>query len=168
MATSTQVTVEEYLRTSYDPDREYVDGEVLDRNVGRKRHSKVQACLISFLMAHATRFGIFTLPEWRMCTGETRYRIPDVVIVAGPEPDEEVLSTPPLVCIEVLSPEDRMSRVLNKVAEYLTFGVRYVWVLNPESNEAFVYTATGMEKITDGFLRTENPAIEIPLDQIFD
>jgi Uma2 family endonuclease len=168
MATSTQIPVEEYLRTSYDPDCEYVDGEVLDRNVGRKRHSKVQARLISFLMAHAKGFGIFTLPEWRMRTGETRYRVPHVVIVAGPEPDEEVLSTPPLVCIEILSPEDRMSRVLNKVAEYLTFGVRYVWVLNPESKEAFVYTANGMEKITDGFLRTESPAIEIPLAEIFD
>jgi Uma2 family endonuclease len=167
MATSTQIPVEEYLRTSYDPDCEYVDGEVLDRNVGRKRHSKVQARLQNFLMAHAEEFGIFALQEWRMRIGEQRYRIPDILIIAGPEPDEEVLSTPPLVCIEILSPDDRAGRMLPKIAEYLAFGVRYVWVLDPESKEAFAYTAAGFEKV-DKVLRTESPAIEIPLDQIFD
>jgi Uma2 family endonuclease len=60
-----------------------------------------------------------------------------------------------------------MSRMQKKVAEYLAFGVRYVWVLDPESKEAFAYTASGFEKVEDA-LRAENPAIEIPLDQIFD
>jgi len=168
MAISAQVPVEEYLRTSYDPDCEYVDGEVLERNVGEKNHSKIQARLVAFLLAHAGEFGTFSLPEWRMCIAPGRYRIPDVLIVAGPEPDEKVLTTPPLVCVEILSPEDRVSRMQNKIAEYLAFGVRYVWVLDPETKEAFVYTSGGMKKVDDGFLRTENPALSIPLDQLFD
>ncbi len=167
MATSTQVPVEEYLRTSYDPDREYVDGEVLDRNVGEKTHSKVQKRLMLFLAKLEAELGIFVLQEWRVRTGERRYRIPDFLVVAGPEPDEAVLSAPPFICVEILSPEDRMSRMQKKVAEYLAFGVRYVWVLDPESKEAFAYTASGFEKVEDA-LRAENPAIEIPLDQIFD
>lgn len=168
MALSTQIPVEEYLRTSYDPDCEYVDGEVVERNVGRKGHSKVQRRLLRILEAREHDCGIFVLQEWRMRVSGTRYRIPDVLIVAGPEPDEEVLSSPPLVCIEILSPEDRVSRMQNKIAEYLAFGVRYVWVLDPESKEAFVYTSAGMKKIEDGFLRTENPGIEIPLSAVFD
>jgi len=167
MAISTQVPVEEYLRTSYDPDCEYVDGEVLERNVGEKSHSKIQFRLMRILTAHEAEWGIFALHEWRTRTGATRYRIPDVLVVAGPEPSEEVLSTPPLVCIEILSPEDRMSRMQTKIAEYLAFGVRYVWILDPESKQAFAYTARGMEQITDGFLRTENPSISIPLAEIF-
>jgi Uma2 family endonuclease len=167
MATSTQIPVEEYLRTSYDPDCEYVDGEVLDRNVGEKTHSKVQKRLMILLGQREVELGIFVLQEWRMQTGQRRYRIPDFLVVAGPEPEEAVLSTPPLICVEILSPEDRMTRMQKKVAEYLAFGVRYVWVLDPASKEAYAYTASGFEKVAT-VLRTEDPAIEIPLNQIFD
>lgn len=167
MAISTQVTVEEYLRTSHDPDCEYVDGEVLDRNVGTKKHSKVQRNLLAFFLRHQGEFGVFALQEWRMRTNERRYRIPDLLVIAGAEPDEEILSTPPLICVEILSPEDCMARMQKKIHEYLTFGVRYVWVLVPETREAFVYTLDGIEKAA-GALRTANPPIEIPLSQVFD
>lgn len=104
-----------------------------------------------------------------MRVSERRYRVPDLVILAGSRPrGERVLQTPPLVAVEILSPEDPMSRMHQRIAEYLAFGVRYVWVLDPESKEAFVYTSAGMKRIGDGFLRTENPAISIPLSEIFD
>ena len=70
------------------------------------------------------------------------------MIIVGPVDRERVRSKPPFVCIEILSPEDRMSRMQKKVAEYLAFGVRYVWVLDPESKEAFAYTADGFEKVS--------------------
>jgi Uma2 family endonuclease len=169
MAISTQIPVEEYLRTSYHPDCEYVDGEVVERNVGEQDHSYVQKRLLVFLAAREKQWGIFVLQEWRMRVNERRYRVPDLVIVAGPRPrSERVLSTPPLVAVEILSPEDRMSRMHQKIAEYLALGVLYIWVLDPESKEAFVYTARGMEHVTDGILRTENPPIEIPLSEVFD
>jgi len=167
MAISTQVTVEEYLRTSYEPDCEYVDGEVLDRNVGEKSHSKVQRRLLAFLMRREAALGIFALQEWRVRINDRHYRIPDVLIVAGPEPEEEVLSRPPLVAIEILSPEDRMSRMQKKITDYLAFGIRYVWVLDPQTRQAVAYTADGVENAI-GALRTENPAIEVPLAEIFD
>ena len=47
MATKPLVSAEEYLRTSFDgPDREYVDGEIVERNVGENQHSKAQGRLI--------------------------------------------------------------------------------------------------------------------------
>lgn len=168
MAIATQMSVEEYLRTSFDPDCEYVDGEVLERNVGEKGHSKVQWRLIVLFAKHQAEWGVFALQEWRFKVTDRHYRVPDFCIVAGPEPDEAVLNTRPLVCVEILSPEDRMSRMQKKVADYLAFGVRYVWVLDPQTKKATVYTELETHEVTDGVLRTENPAIEIPLSEIFD
>jgi Uma2 family endonuclease len=167
-SSSKGMPVEEYLRTSFDPDCEYVDGEVLDRNVGEKGHSKVQWRLIVWFAKHGQALGVFALQEWRFKVTDRHYRIPDFCIVAGPEPDEAVLNTRPLVCVEILSPEDRMSRMSKKIADYLAYGVRYVWILNPKTREAIVYTEGDVHPVTDGMLRTENPAIEIPLSEIFE
>ncbi len=168
MQTATQVPVEKYLGTTYDPDCEYLDGGLLERNVGEKGHSKVQKKLLVFWASHEAEWGVFVLQEWRLRLGPRHYRIPDVCIIAGPEPNEAVLSTPPFVCVEILSPEDRVSRMLKKVAAYLAFGVANVWVVDPQARQAFVYTSRGMHEVTDGVLRTENPKIEVPLNEIFD
>jgi Uma2 family endonuclease len=167
MAIATQMSVEEYLRTSFDPDCEYVDGEVLDRNVGELDHGSVQKLLLVYLAAREKRIGIYTIQEQRLQINKTHYRIPDLMILEGGKPKEQIITRPPLVCIEVLSPKDRMSRMQKKVIDYLAFGVRYVWVLDPQTREAFVYTDAGMREAKD-VLRTENPAIEIPLSEIFE
>ena len=168
MAVTTQVSVEKYLRTSYAPDREYVDGEVLDRNVGELDHGSVQKAVLLYVAAREKKLGVFIIQEQRLQLNARHYSVPDLMILPGGKPNEQIITTPPLVCIEVLSPEDRMSRMLKKIADYLAFGVRYVWVLDPKTRQAWSYTAEGMRLIEDGVLRTENPLIEIPLGEIFD
>ena len=103
-----------------------------------------------------------------MKVGEAHYRVPDLYIVAGPEPEEAVPSTPPLVCIEILSPEDRKSRMDRKIAGYLAFGVRYVWVLDPKIKTACVYSTGGMQEVKDGSLSIEGWPVEMPLSEVFD
>lgn len=168
MAATTQIPVEEYLRTDYSPDCEYVDGEVLDRNVGEKGHGKIQKRLLVYFALHEAELGVWALQGWRVKLGERHYRVPDILVVAGPEPNEEVLTRPPFLCIEVLSPEDRMSRMQRKVADYLAFGVSYVWILDPQRRKAIVYTDRDTLELDHGVLRTENPTIEVPLSEIFD
>jgi Uma2 family endonuclease len=112
-------------------------------------------------MAIATRVSVEEL-------GPTHYRIPDLMIITGGKPNEQIPSRPPFVCIEILSPEDRMSRMEKKIADYPAFGVSYVWVLNPKTKQAVEYTKAGKRSIDDGVLRTANPTIEIPLSQIFE
>jgi Uma2 family endonuclease len=85
----------------------------------------------------------------------------------GPEPEEEVFTHPPFLCIEILSPEDRASRVEHKIADYLAFGVPNIWVIDPWNRRAFVYTQNGMREVREG-LETENPKIGIPLAEVFD
>jgi len=168
MAIATQMTVEEYLRTSFRPDCEYVDGEVLDRNVGEVDHGSVQKLLLVYLAAREKRLGIFVIQEQRLQLSQRHYRVPDLMILEGAgKPKEQIITRPPIVCIEVLSPEDRMSRMQKKVADYLAFGVRYVWVVDPETRRVWAHTSDGSTEIKDGMLRTEDPDITVNLAEIF-
>jgi Uma2 family endonuclease len=163
-ATTMHVPVEEYLSTDYSPDCDYVDGEVQERNVGEKDHSKLQKRLIVRLDAVP---GCEVYPELRIQVGPRRYRVPDVCLVVGPEPDEQIFTRPPFLCIEILSPEDRMSRMMVKIEDFLAFGVRYVWVIEPHLRRAYIYTRNEMREVTDGVLRTANPDIALPLSELF-
>jgi Uma2 family endonuclease len=82
-------------------------------------------------------------------------------------PDDPVPNTPPFIAIEILSPEDRMSRVRQKIDEHLDFGVLYVWVIDAKRRRADIYTASGFYEAKDGMLRTEDPAVEVPLANLF-
>jgi Uma2 family endonuclease len=72
------------------------------------------------------------------------------------------------LCIEILSPEDRMSRVEERINDYLEMGVPAVWVLDPYTKQAFTATmAEGLREVKSGILKTGEPAIEVPLAEIF-
>ena len=160
------VSVDEYLHAAYDPDCDYVDGFVLDRNVGEKDHSKAQQEILVYLHERRNLWNIFVIQEQRVQVSPTRFRIPDVCVIVGPEPDEQIFTHPPFLCIEILSPEDRMSRMQVKIDDYLRFGVSYVWVVDPQTRKAWIYTPDVIREVRDGMLRTENPEIAVPLDEI--
>ena len=167
MESRTLISVEQYLRTSYSPDCDYVDGQVLERNLGERDHSSAQKALILYLGNREAQWGIQVFPEQRVQVSPTRFRIPDVCVVLG-KPSEQVFTAPPFVCIEVLSPEDRMSRVRERVDDYLAMGVPHVWVLDPASKSAYAITsADGWREVKDGVLRATEPALEVPLAEIF-
>lgn len=167
METRTLISVDEYLQTSYSPDCDYVDGEVEERIVGEWDHSDAQLAIGAYLRAIQKAKGIRVVVEQRVQVRPDRYRVPDVCVVSG-QPDGQILKKPPFVCIEILSPEDRMSRVRERVDDYLAMGVPYVWVLDPGAKVAYAITpAEGWREVKDGVLRTQQPAIEVPLSEIF-
>ncbi len=168
MPAETLISVEEYLSTSYRPDCDYVDGHLEERNLGEWDHADLQAAIVAHFRARARKWGIRAVVEQRVQVKPGRFRVPDVCVVVG-DPGEQVLTRPPFLCIEVLSPQDRMSRVEQRVDDYLAMGVPYVWVFDPETRKVFAATATsGLYEVMTGVLRTENPAIEIPLSEIFE
>ena len=167
MGTATLVPVSEYLSTDYSPDCEYVDGELEERNMGEKDHGNAQKRLLLYLGNREKQLGIRVFLEQRIQLSPTRFRVPDICVVVGPEPEEQIFTQPPFLCIEILSPEDRMSRMQEKIADYLGFGVRYVWLVNPQSKRAYVYTSEGMTEVKDGVLRTREPEIAVPLEEVF-
>jgi Uma2 family endonuclease len=166
MAAGTQISVEEYLHTAYRPDCDYVDGVVEERNLGERDHSWIQGKLVAFFLARFRESGIAALPEWRFQTKPTRFRIPDVVVTRG-KPDEQILTRPPLVCIEILSPEDRFSRTNLRIQEYLDFGVPVVWLIDPAERRVWIYRKNGIEEAT-GSVSLDGTDITVPFSEIFD
>jgi Uma2 family endonuclease len=122
----------------------------------------------AYFYGRRKEWNITVLPVQRVQVKRTRYRVPDVCVLLGPKPTEQILTAPPFLCIEVLSPEDRMSRIEIRIADYLAMGVSYVWVLDPQTRQAYVATAAeGLREVKNGRLRTENPAMEVPLAEVF-
>jgi len=112
MATSTSVPVEVYLRTSYEPDMDYVDGELVERHVGERRHSRLQVLLAVLLSAREAKGGFHVYAEPRVRVSAGRYRIPDVCVMALPYRSEPVFTEPPHLVIEIVSPDDRPGDLL--------------------------------------------------------
>jgi Uma2 family endonuclease len=161
------IPVEVYLTAVYRPDCDYVDGEVLERNFGDRDHSYVQAALGSYFFAHRKELGIEVYPEQRVQVMAKRYRIPDICVVLGGT-KEKIFTTPPFLCIEILSPEDRISRVWERIHDYFEMGVPNVWIVDPESRIAHIATAAGdLRRVSDA-LRTADPVLEVPLAEIFE
>jgi Uma2 family endonuclease len=167
MSTRTLIPVEEYLHTVYRPDCDYLDGEVLERNLGGRKHSHIQAAITAYFFARRKALGIQVYPEQRVQVKPGRYRIPDVCVVLGGT-EEEIFTTPPFLCVEILSPDDRMNRVLDRVKDFFEMGVPNVWIVDPALRCAYEVAPSGdLHPVTD-ILRTSNPTLEVPLAEIFE
>jgi Uma2 family endonuclease len=160
------VTIGEYLTTTYEPDCDYVDGVVEERNWGDYDHARLQCATMSYLFVRSKNTGVIVLPELRVQVSSTRFRVPDICVLLANHPKEQIIRTPPFICIEILSPEDRLSRVQERMNDYLYFGVPYVWMLDPATRKAFRWTIEGMHEVAE--LRTEKPEIVIPLAELFE
>ena len=167
MESHTLIPVDEYLATAYRPDCDYVDGELLERNLGELDHNRIQKKLLLYFATREAQWGVEAIQEQRVQVGPKRFRIPDVTVVLG-RADEQVLTRPPHLCVEILSPEDRMSRMEERVSDYLAMGVTCVWVIDPHTKAAFTITpAEGWREVKTGVLRTAHSSLEVPLAEIF-
>jgi Uma2 family endonuclease len=156
MATLVGVPVEEYLRTYYEPDAEYVDGRIVERHVGEYFHSRLQL-LIGMtlgLRERDRRFRVFAEQRVRV-SDEPRYRIPDICVKALPHEVTPVLLCPDLA-IEVVSPDDDIPDMLTKIGDYLAAGIPHIWVVDP-------YKRTLVEADQAGIRRPSKPVLSTPL-----
>jgi len=165
MGAKSAISLEEYLRTSFpDLDREYRDGEVVERSLPDDPHSKTQFLLLMFFGALCGKFPFFPRPELRMRIRPEMYLIPDVAVFYG-SPPERVPQDPPLVAIEILSSDDRMSAVRSKLEAYRAWGVKHVWLVDPQ--ERRMYTCDqGLAEVES--LRIPELELELTPAKIFD
>ncbi|MGB8260419.1 MAG: Uma2 family endonuclease [Terracidiphilus sp.] len=137
MAAATQISLETYLTTSYERDVDYVDGVLEERTGGEYNHNVVQMAIIIWFYLHEREWRIRSIQEQRTRVASTRVRIPDVCVFSRDVPIEQVFTRPQLIAIEVLSPEDRHSRVDARLNNFRDFGVPNIWVVDPETRSGW-------------------------------
>jgi len=164
MSTTTLVSFEEYLGTSYRPDCDYVDGAVIERTVGQKDHSKLLGALLGWFR---DRHPLIAFPSQRLQVSPTRCRVPDICVVHLPEPEEQVFTQPPCICIEILSPEDRFPKLQDRLDDYLAMGVPNLWVIDPASRRGWRITTEGHFEALDHCLRTPDGQVSLPISDLF-
>jgi Uma2 family endonuclease len=164
MEAATLVSVEDYLNASYDPDMEYVDGVLVETNVGDLPHSVAQR---NITVAFAVKYPqTKTYPEVRSRTRATRFRLPDVAIDLRKR-EGRFLTEAPFIAVEILSEDDRMTRVIEKLKEYAEWGVLNIWVFDPRTRQMFVFTESTLREIAGDVIATEAPRFELTRDEIF-
>jgi Uma2 family endonuclease len=138
-------TDDELMALPNDGKYELVDGELIHMSPASGRHGAISARLSAriqaFVSEHRLGYVFDGQTGFRLPSGNLRS--PDVSFVqerrlpAGPPPG--FLHLAPDLAVEVLSPDDRAGDVAHKVAEYLSAGVRLLWLVDPETRTAVVY-----------------------------
>ncbi|MGA2251586.1 Uma2 family endonuclease [Terracidiphilus sp.] len=162
------VPVEEYLSTVYEPDCEYDNGIVVERNLGEFEHAYLQTLLAALFTNNMDVWGVFGIVEQRVQINARRFLVPDVCVLRVGDPTPSILTQPPLLAIELLSPEDTLRRAGKKAEEYLAFGVQYVWVIDPNARVAYRGTENGLERIPNGELAVPGAAIVVRIAELFE
>jgi Uma2 family endonuclease len=138
-ATATLISVDQYLRTTTDPDCEFVAGVLEERTVGELDHSTWQIILAAFFLVREKELGILSRTELRVQTSADNFRVPDVTLLSRNAPREQIVTYAPLAVFEILSPEDSMTRTLEKLADYERMGIGAIWVIEPKQRIYFHY-----------------------------
>ncbi len=167
MATASLIPVSEYLSTTYEPDCDYIEGELQERNVGETAHSFAQSILVALFNANRHAWNIVAGTEMRVQVASNRFRIPDVGVQRRSDPHDPIVTTAPLICIEVLSPEDRINRMQERIADYIRMGVEHVWLIDPLSRHAWIATPDGSHtRVLEAFT-IPGTSIRISLAEVF-
>ena len=148
MATTTHVPVEVYLKGSWEPDAEYVDGEIVERPMGEFDHSSWQHALELWFAQHAREWGIRVRPELRVQVSQGNFRVPDVTILDRSLPVEQIITHPPIAVFEILSLEDTVSRTMTRLADYEQMGIQTILILDP-GGKHFRYCGGKLEPLVD-------------------
>ena len=143
------VSPEEYLHTDFEPDADFVDGVIEERPMGEYNHSSWQEVLLAWFRLHAKEWNVRARPELRLQVAPTRFRVPDVAVLDRDAPTTPVLNTAPLVIFEILSPEDRLKRVMIKLDDYRRMGVAGIFVLDPEDGRFYRYSSGSLHVVED-------------------
>ncbi len=160
MATATFVSLEEYNKTSYRPDMEYIDGELKEKAAVQWIHSNLQALLALWFGQHKKEWKVVVGVGCRTRVAATRVRLPDVVIDhAGPH--LQTLTTPPLIVIEILSPTDTFSEMRKRIRDFQTMGIENIWIIDPQERTGFL---CGQDASWHPVMRFEVPGTPIFLN----
>jgi len=162
---TTLVSVDEYLRTSYSPNCEYRDGVLTQKSMPTRKHALIQSSVYRLL--HALFPDLEAVTELTVRLSENRYLVPDVAVQRKDRIQDPYPTEPIHLCVEILSPDDRLSEVIAKCEEYLAWGVPMVWIIDPVNRVAWEFSPNRpLHEVLSGD-SLNAPEIAIPLAEIF-
>jgi len=170
-AKSTPVSLDEYLNTAYEPDRDFVDGVLLERNVGTQRHGLLQTSLIllfgQYIKSH--RIVVFTETRLLVDAASGRHRIPDVMIVEVPYSKGKVVTDVPAIILEVKSPDDTFDDIVDRCFDYEKLTVGNIVVMDPDNKRAWLFQQGTLQLLTGATIQLSlsRQVIDFPFSQLF-
>jgi Uma2 family endonuclease len=157
MATTSFLTVDQYLKMHFeDREPEFVRGELIERSMPTSMHA-----WLTHLLSMRLHGAGFCLIGVRCCLAEDVIRIPDLALFDRFPPRVPV--SPPMLVIEITSPDDRLEEMLLKLDQYLEWGVEHIWVVQPELKKFHVYDVRGLTEVR----QFELADLRIDRDQLF-
>jgi Uma2 family endonuclease len=155
-STATMVSLKEYLNTTYEPDKEFVEGVLVERNVGTLPHSVLQNLVLLFLGQFHQSHRIQVCPDARLRIDEGRHRIPDILVLERPFRAGNVVTDVPVITVEIKSPDDTFDDIVNKCFEYEALGVRNILVMDPDYSRAFLFEQSTLRHL-------QGPSVQLTL-----
>ncbi len=117
----------------------------------------MQSFLIRELWPVGRPFDFYTIGEQRVQVLANRFRVPDVCVVTekpDSPPGRRIVTKPPYLCVEVLSPDEPTAETQEKIEEYLAFGVPWVWAIDPISRTGEIYSPCTVFTVSNGIFTT--------------
>lgn len=150
MATATKalITAEEFERMTFDQRAELVRGEIIEMTNPGPAHGVVCANIVQRLFSWSPQGskGLVILNDARLQTSHSpdSVRGADIVFLANERVPEggitdQSLKVPPDLAVEVFSPSDRWRAVHDKVNDYLSMGIREVWVVHLRRRHVHIF-----------------------------
>ena len=169
------ITLDEFLENDVEG-YEYIKGELVEMSPTSRRHGRISMNIIRYLDSHIyeNKLGELFPADTAFKVGE-RVLKPDVAFVSTERltgDEDKGLPIPPDLAIEVVSPTDVLSRIVDKVLAYLDAGTRCVWVVEPKMKTVTVYkSATDIKTLTrEDTLTGEDvvPGFACPVELLFE
>ncbi|AFY60668.1 Uma2 family endonuclease [Synechococcus sp. PCC 6312] len=171
------LTLEEFLRLPYieeSPAWEYIDGVAMQKPMPKTRHSILQMRLLSEINRHSQTHT--ALPELR-CTFAGRSVVPDIAVIPWNriqvnevgEPEDNFIVAPDW-SIEILSPAQKASRVIDNLLHCIKHGCRLGWMLDPDDYSVLIFAPNKEPAVCRGVSQLqllEDVHLELTAEEVF-
>jgi Uma2 family endonuclease len=157
------LSAEEFYEWANQPENrgkvcELEQGVIVEMSRPGKRHGMICANVAGILRNYAV-----ARKKGYVCSNDTgvvvarnpdTVRGPDVLVFeddpdSGGEVEEKYGTSPPLLAVEVLSPNDTYGKVMRRVQEQFHFGTKLVWVLDPDARNVIVHAPGGVDRVVE-------------------
>jgi len=175
-----RMTADEFYRRYVGKDFELVDGRVVAMPPVNPTHGDLDTTLVLRLGAYVREHGLgrhYLNTGFVLRDDPPLVRAPDQAFVSNariqsaPPPAEGFWRVAPDLAVEIVSPGDSAEAIAEKTGDYLTSGVRLVWIIYPRKREAHAFHPSGEARVVkpSEVLDGEDvvPGFKLPLNELF-